>query len=188
MLESIITEVGYKIDYFNDERLNERLLKGILARIKVEDEEECWEWTGSFKKIKHPAIGYKSIKVYVADIICNLIGKPKKEYHKIERTCSNFKCFNPNHIKIVPVLKNYTFFDSIDCEEKAYWLGFILADGCVRTKKRTQTLQSGEVSTIKKGSGLEICLQEKDKKHLEKFASIFERKVTTKIVKKQKDR
>ncbi len=27
---------------------------------------------------------------------------------------------------------NQQFFKNIDSEEKAYWLGFLMADGCVR--------------------------------------------------------
>lgn len=47
---------------------------------------------------------------------------------------------------------NENFFENIDSEEKAYWLGFIAADGCVADKYR-----------------LQIALAAKDKKHLEKL-------------------
>jgi predicted DNA-binding protein YlxM (UPF0122 family) len=49
--------------------------------------------------------------------------------------------------------KDEKFFDVIDTEEKAYWLGFLYADGYVSVKK-------GE---------LRINLQLRDKNHLEKF-------------------
>lgn len=45
-----------------------------------------------------------------------------------------------------------TYFHSIDTEEKAYWLGFLLADGCVH------------------GGKIQIALQARDKDHLHKFA------------------
>lgn len=50
---------------------------------------------------------------------------------------------------------NDIFFDTIDSEEKAYWLGFIYADGCITRRKKTDAF--------------EIKLSEKDKSHLEKL-------------------
>jgi hypothetical protein len=47
-------------------------------------------------------------------------------------------------------------FDLIDTEEKAYWLGFIIADGSVRKHK------GGSLY-------LKLALSSKDKNHLEKF-------------------
>lgn len=46
-----------------------------------------------------------------------------------------------------------TVFDSIDTEEKAYWLGFLYADGYVSSK----------------GNTVELSLKGSDKDHLEKF-------------------
>lgn len=48
---------------------------------------------------------------------------------------------------------NENFFETIDNEYKAYWLGFIAADGSVDEKRNS----------------LQIGLAEKDKNHLEKF-------------------
>ena len=56
---------------------------------------------------------------------------------------------------------NSTFFDSIDTEEKAYWLGFFYADGYLD----------------KNGSTLKIDLSARDAFHLQRFASIFRRDV-----------
>lgn len=61
---------------------------------------------------------------------------------------------------------NEYYFDNIDSEDKAYWLGFILADGCVH--KNT----------------LQIGLQLIDKLHLEKFKKSIES--THKIVDEKK--
>lgn len=55
---------------------------------------------------------------------------------------------------------NEDFFETIDTEEKAYWLGFIQADGCIYT-------------TPSYGYRLEITLQETDRQHLKKFSDIF---------------
>lgn len=48
---------------------------------------------------------------------------------------------------------NTKFFNKIDSEEKAYWLGFLYADGCVSLK----------------GQQISIILQHRDINHLEKF-------------------
>ena len=57
---------------------------------------------------------------------------------------------------------NENFFDSVDNEVKAYWLGFIYADGTIiKTKKTGQHL-------------LCIKLSSKDKNHLEKFCKDIE--------------
>lgn len=48
---------------------------------------------------------------------------------------------------------NETIFDNIDSEEKAYWLGFIFADGYISSSKYT----------------FELSLKGADKKHLDKF-------------------
>ncbi len=55
---------------------------------------------------------------------------------------------------------NQDFFNTIDTEEKAYWLGFITADGCIiDSQKRTV---------------LSISLSSKDKNHLDKFKKSIE--------------
>lgn len=51
-----------------------------------------------------------------------------------------------------------TYFSIIDNEHKAYWLGFIMADGCIIQKSKNRPSLS-----------LVINLQESDKEHLEKF-------------------
>lgn len=49
---------------------------------------------------------------------------------------------------------NHNFFEDVNCEEKAYWLGFIMADGCV------SLTQSPKVA---------IGLNKKDELHLKKW-------------------
>lgn len=60
------------------------------------------------------------------------------------------------------VFRKYSFneniFSEIDTEEKAYWLGFLYADGNVQLGDR---------------NGIEISLKYSDKKHLEKFSSFI---------------
>lgn len=52
---------------------------------------------------------------------------------------------------------NHSFFNIINTQAKAYWLGFIYADGCVSHDTRTDSFE------------LSIKLQEKDYEHLKKF-------------------
>jgi len=37
-------------------------------------------------------------------------------------------------LKIEKSILNHSYFNKIDSEEKAYWLGFLMADGCVSTR------------------------------------------------------
>ena len=68
-------------------------------------------------------------------------------------------------------LKNYDYFDIIDTEKKAYWLGFIYADGNISSKNHV----------------FQIGLSLKDQEHLQKFASIFNKIVKIYINKNSLD-
>ena len=69
---------------------------------------------------------------------------------------------------------NKDYFNKIDTEEKAYWLGFLYADGCINRYYKNEKL---------KAMSLELTLCEKDKKHLEKFAKCLETNVPIRIKK-----
>jgi hypothetical protein len=58
---------------------------------------------------------------------------------------------------------NYRKFQNVDSAEKAYWLGFIAADGCVYTREKNATIR--------------IALSQKDKEHLKKFVNFMESNV-----------
>ena len=60
------------------------------------------------------------------------------------------------------VIQNYNFFETVDTEEKAYWLGFIYADGCVSSK----------------GYSIQINLSSKDHNHLKKISNIFGKEIS----------
>lgn len=59
-------------------------------------------------------------------------------------------------LKKYPYYCNYHYFDIIDTEEKAYWLGFILADGNVYKSEKTNSgcinieLQYGDINHLRK--------------------------------------
>lgn len=57
---------------------------------------------------------------------------------------------------------NKNFFEVIDTEEKAYWLGFLYADGCITRFYKGEKLRSMSV---------EVTLKESDEGHLFKFNS-----------------
>lgn len=61
---------------------------------------------------------------------------------------------------------NQDYFETIDTEEKAYWLGFLAADGTIR-------LRHGGAEKIKRGSSIVLKLAVKDKHHVDRFQKIF---------------
>lgn len=62
---------------------------------------------------------------------------------------------------------NENIFENIDNEEKAYWLGFILADGSIQIRKSGQAI-------------LKLSLAVEDKNHLQKFLAFIESDMTIK--------
>ena len=66
--------------------------------------------------------------------------------------------YNKNYHNGVRIFKSWdrNYFDNIDTPEKAYWLGFIVADGCIKTGSRTKIVS--------------IDIGERDEEHLHKFA------------------
>jgi hypothetical protein len=58
-------------------------------------------------------------------------------------------------------MENQTFFDLIDTEAKAYWLGFLYADGYVYKSQKQVSLNASK----------------KDTKHIQKFALIFSKQI-----------
>jgi hypothetical protein len=88
-------------------------------------------------------------------------------------------------LKKYPYICDYHYFDKIDTEEKAYWLGFLTADGWINHSKKTNAgvtgieLQYGDINHLKKfnksiGGNYQITdrwrecslsKKDKDKKH-----------------------
>lgn len=91
-------------------------------------------------------------------------GEIAKELNKtrssIQSKCSKSGLIKDEASKVI-YRYNSTVFKNIDTEEKAYWLGFISADGCV-SKKSDGAMR------------LKIALKRDDKNHLEKFAMFLD--------------
>ena len=68
---------------------------------------------------------------------------------------------------------NENYFKTINDEHKAYWLGFIAADGCVLEPTYQVSKRTGKIIRKEQGA-LQIGLQENDKTHLEKFQKDIE--------------
>ena len=65
-----------------------------------------------------------------------------------------------------PKAANYSIFDNIDSNEKAYWLGLIFADGCISSKNYNSDKYEHYI--------FELGLHVKDSKHIEDFAKFIE--------------
>jgi len=105
------------------------------------------EWTNeeldfikeNYKTMTYREMGEKLGRTKTAiDLKVNRLGLKKSKYHY-----------------------NKDFFETIDTEEKAYWLGFMYADGWV-------CVQKTETGNVRQGE-LGIQLQQSDSDHLRKF-------------------
>lgn len=67
---------------------------------------------------------------------------------------------------------NYRYFEKIDSKEKAYWLGFILADGCVMHTTRIRKLKTCESKQDRYLTQLSLSIKDYD--HLEKLNHALE--------------
>lgn len=83
-----------------------------------------------------------------------------KEYNISRYTLSKILKKNNIPFKQIQHFLDENFFENIDTEEKAYWLGFLYADGYVRKRKNSSRSEKTE---------LKLKLSTKDKSHLEKF-------------------
>lgn len=105
----------------------------------VEDKQICELYTYGFSQVT----------------ISKMIGCSEDRVRKILRECSIR--VRTNSEQALKYSFNEGYFDIIDTEEKAYWLGFLYADGYV-TKARKHCSPSMGISIMKS-----------DKNHLEKF-------------------
>lgn len=94
------------------------------------------------------------------------IKKLSKIYHFNQGTISNM--LKSNGIKVVPheIKINENIFDEIDTEEKAYWLGFLYADGTI----------SSQSPDKRSRFEVKLALKYSDISHLKKFNVFMEYK------------
>ena len=109
--------------------------------------------------------------------VCKLYKKSiTRTAHELKKEL-NFVSPNKNNKK-----HNYneTFFEKIDTEEKAYWLGFLYADGSVIKKEVKGNTKNAKNKTR---YVLELCLAKKDEEHLLSFSKMMCSPVSQKKVK-----
>ena len=104
------------------------------------------------------------------DIDNNLVIERYNELKNLKKVAKSFgvslrpikRIFKENNITLTNRRYdvNHNYFENIDNEEKAYWLGFLFADGCVRKTKS--------------GSQLVLKLSVKDEEHLKLFKDNIE--------------
>lgn len=109
------------------------------------------------------SLGIKRDDKWTEDEISYLIEHHKtKTYREICEALGRSECavsikINKLGLKKDKYSYNHDYFENIDTPEKAYWLGFIYADGNVRE------------DTVRHGYAVSIGLQKSDYKHLKKF-------------------
>ncbi len=100
-----------------------------------------------------------------------------KEYNNADKVAEILNLNNGNAVRrilkangLILTARKYfideNYFETIDNEEKAYWLGFLAADGTIR-------LRHGGAEKKKRGSSIVLKLANKDEDHLKKFAKVF---------------
>lgn len=130
------------------------------------------------KVIKNSSEHYKEAKTKVKDLY-----KKLQNLDKVASELNVSRDFVRTHLKRQGVnivnLQNIvnldeTVFEKIDSEEKAYWLGFLMADGNISNKN------------LSNRNRVEVTLAEKDKNHLEKLKSFLDYKGKISYREKQK--
>ena len=92
------------------------------------------------------------------------IAKVAKIFKENEHTMAKNLTFLGYDTSYKPIPKNESIFETIDTEEKAYWLGFLYADGSVSKELDDKH---------KHKNAIEITLCIKDYEHLVKFANFL---------------
>lgn len=120
------------------------------------------EWINQAIKLRKDGLSYAKI--------AKELGKSKQTvsyYLKEEGYGPNEKYIRTNQKQPNKKYVNENYFETIDTEEKAYWLGFMYADGCVNSSR----------------DSIELSLKEEDYEHIVKFKNALnsEHKIGKKI-------
>lgn len=74
-------------------------LRRFLDRVEVDDETECWVWTGGCVGKGYPALELNGKKVYAHRASCALFNGPIPWGMQVHHRCLNPKCVNPAHLE-----------------------------------------------------------------------------------------
>jgi hypothetical protein len=153
--------------------MNYKTCKKYNKEKNIQDFSKC---NKCYKKIKE--MGFKNSRIQKNNEINKYSDEIIKKYTNGMNMPDIANIFNTSKFYISKILKNnnvelrdiskrrmkyhldHGFFKNIDTEEKAYWVGFLMADGCI-SKKITKG------GTIK--NTIDLRLAEIDEKHIEKF-------------------
>jgi mobile intron protein len=136
-----------------------------------------WKIRRSGKKVKafKKAIDFYKTHTYNPSLVAKKFGINPQSFTK------DLKEFNIFDASKNDKLKNYNefIFDVIDTEEKAYWLGFIFADGYIYS---SPLKESDRIDY-----NFELCSSGDDIEHMEKFAKFISYNKELKITKSDKN-
>ena len=122
-----------------------------------------WKIRRSGKTVKafKEAIDFYKTHTYNPSLVAKKFGIIPQSFTK------DLKEFNIFDVSKNDKLKNYNefIFDVIDTEEKAYWLGFIFADGYIYSSPLKDI---GRIDY-----NFELCTSGTDQQHMEKFAKFI---------------
>ena len=164
IIKGKLHQTKYKyINEHKDEFIND-WVDGVLTIKELSKKYQCPE-TEIFSFARERSIKRKTLREKLD--INSLINDWESKKMLDKEICEKYKISHNTLIKILEdnniedvgtrygrkYFFNEKYFDEIDTEEKAYWLGFIYADGCHREKRYS----------------LSISLKEEDKELLQKF-------------------
>ena len=144
------TDISYLVNNF--ELMTHEEIGHILNRTEQAVRAKCFDLNLFKKELPWSDYEINFVKDYYMEMKTSDISKI------LNRTTSAIELkASRMGLKKYPYTCDYNYFDEIDTEEKAYWLGFLTADGWINKSKKTNSGVTG------------IELQYRDIGHLKKF-------------------